>query len=389
MELDGNGIFRQVINNISFSKSRNFYHHVNYGLIRERGERFHKLYVDEGNELDFYTTNDQKGIMLFEEPCEHQITIAMYDSYRNESILSIPVACTLLESENLPANGSEDQEIELNSYAIIDNTLVIYADQSELSPEEEKATYYYQGQLKEMPPSYFEDQINVFLWDLHEGIPDSVNLCNSSLQLNLEAMVPSGVPYKFYSNNLDATLSARSLFDTVYLHSYYQPFMDDAELFVFGHDRYPIRSNIEVKLKPLQEYEDKERSHVYSVDDSGNFGFAGGNWDTENMVFETRNFGAYTILTDSIAPSIKPLIINRDRLVFTIKDDLSGIKEFNMHVDGQWILMNYEPKKNQIWSEKLIQEKPFEGPIVLSVVDNAGNEKLYKSNLAKHESENR
>ena len=205
----------------------------------------------------------------------------------------------------------------------------------------------------------------------------------------METMVPSGVPFKFYSETIDASFTSRSLFDSIYLNANYQPFMENAELFNFGVDSYAVRSNIEVKIKPVNNYPNKENSHVYSVDDRGNFGFAGGEWEGENMVFKTRNFGSYTILTDTIPPMVKPLIINRDELVFRITDELSGIKEFNMMVNEEWVLMNYEPKKNQIWSEKIKPEKPFEGSVVLSVIDNAGNEKLYNTKLAKDESDNR
>jgi hypothetical protein len=59
-----------------------------------------------------------------------------------------------------------------------------------------------------------------------------------------------------------------------------------------------------------------------------------------------------------------------------IKDDKSGIKEFEAFVDGKWVLMRYEHKQNVIWSEK-IDKQPFKGDVLIKVRDMAGNERSY------------
>jgi hypothetical protein len=389
MEMDENQIFLQKIENISFSKTRNFYNHVNYEKLRNTGDRFHKLYVDEGNELDFYTTNTFNGVMNFEVPCDHTINIKMYDTYRNESKLTIPIECSF-PSDMGKGSLFDSNLVELNYYKILDNTLVVYADQQSVDPEETLARFYITDSRSELRPAYLSENLNVYLWDLRNGVPDSIDLCNSSIKLDLEAMIPSGIRYKFYSQFLDASFSARSLFDSVYLHIHHDKnFLENNEIFVFGTDIHPVRANIEVKLKPFRTYHIKERTHVYAVDDRGHFSFSGGDWIEDQVTFKTRQFGSYTLLTDSIPPKVKPLIINRDKLVFRIDDELSGIKEFNMYVNDSWTLMNYDPKIRQIWSEKLDESIPFQGEIVLSVIDNAGNENLYKSNIAKYDSANR
>lgn len=388
MKLDDELVFNQVIDRISFSKTRNFYNHVNYEVIRNNGQRFHKLYVDDGNELDFYTTNSNKGIMVFDEACDHTISISMFDTHRNESILSIPITCQ--EPSFSVNNLNHDEEIDLNSYRIVDNTLMLFADQSELDSADICSTFYIDGNEFQINPDFGSGPINVYLWDLRKGLPDSVNFCNSTAILGLNALVPAGIPYQFYSENIDASFVKRSLFDTLYLEvDFDSDFMGDGELFVFGSRKTPLRSNLEVTLKPGLIYPDKSRTHAYTVDDSGNFGFTGGKWHDNKMIFKTRSLGSYTLLTDSISPYIKPLIVNRDRIVFTIQDKLSGIKEFKLLVDSNWILMNYDPKIKRIWSEKLDDAQPFEGPVVLSVVDNAGNENKYQINLAKYETKNR
>lgn len=374
-------IFRQVIDNMSFAKGRNFYNHVNYDKIRTTGERFHKLYVDDGNELDFYTVDNSKGTIHFDEICNDTLKIELFDTYRNKSTLRIPVSCKIPE-KSVNNITSKPGQMNLNSYEIVDNTLVVYANQVELIPEDKLSVFYVKNEGFTEDPSYSDPGINIYLWDLRIGMPDSIDLCNSSLIPDIEAIVPAGAPYRYYSKHLDAFFSARSLFDSAYLHIHYQePFMQDGELFVFGIDNQPVRSSIEVSLKPEKTYPNKDRTQVYQVDDSGNFSFMGGEWSDNQITFKTRNFGSYTLLTDSLPPKVKPLIINRNDMVFRIEDTLSGIRDINLYVNDEWVLMNYDPKRNQIWSEKLDPAKPFLGSVVLSVTDNAGNENLYKTKL--------
>ncbi|MCZ6692780.1 MAG: M23 family peptidase, partial [Bacteroidetes bacterium] len=75
------------------------------------------------------------------------------------------------------------------------------------------------------------------------------------------------------------------------------------------------------------------------------------------------------------------LIKNQDRLSFRIKDELSGIAEYRVDVNGSWVLMNYDYKKNLIWSEKLDPNNPFQGELILKVTDNLGNENIYTTKL--------
>jgi hypothetical protein len=40
---------------------------------------------------------------------------------------------------------------------------------------------------------------------------------------------------------------------------------------------------------------------------------------------------------------------------------MSGIKDYELKVNGEWVLMNHDPKNNYLWSEKLEKSKPFVG----------------------------
>ena len=126
--------------------------------------------------------------------------------------------------------------------------------------------------------------------------------------------------------------------------------------------------------------QDKDHTRVYILYGS-NPSFVGGDWKENYIQFDTRSYGTYTLLADSIPPKVQPLILNRDELVFKITDELSGIQSYNMYMNGEWVLMNYDPKKDLIWAEKPNSKYVYSGKLELKVTDNTNNETIYTTNL--------
>ena len=81
------------------------------------------------------------------------------------------------------------------------------------------------------------------------------------------------------------------------------------------------------------------------------------------------------------APTIKKRSVQNNIISLNISDELSGINNFEGKLNGEWILMNYEPKLNLLWSEMLDKNKPLKGEFELKVTDNAGNKSIYKLNI--------
>lgn len=101
----------------------------------------------------------------------------------------------------------------------------------------------------------------------------------------------------------------------------------------------------------------------------------------------TRNLGTYTLAKDTIAPKIKPKnfkekqwLNNYSYLSLYISDDLSGVNEYSATLNGEWILMEYEPKRNTItynFDDKILDKK--ECNLKVEVVDNVGNKTTFTS----------
>lgn len=95
----------------------------------------------------------------------------------------------------------------------------------------------------------------------------------------------------------------------------------------------------------------------------------------------TRNLGTYTLSKDTIAPTIrtknfkeKQWLNNYRYLSVHISDDLSGVDRYSATLNGEWILMEYEPKTNTLtynFDDKILDKKQC--VLEVTVTDNVGN----------------
>jgi len=84
-------------------------------------------------------------------------------------------------------------------------------------------------------------------------------------------------------------------------------------------------------------------------------------------------------MLDTVAPIIKPVNIypnknmsNNSSVIFSISDNLSGIKTYNLYIDGKWVLLEFEPKKGVVYHD--FDKLPSgEHTLKLEVIDGVGN----------------
>jgi murein DD-endopeptidase MepM/ murein hydrolase activator NlpD len=365
--VDSVRIFNQKIEEVNLSDSRGIYSLIDYKAHRSHGNRFYKLYIDDGNKLEFYTTSPGNGQIRIDSTKVSNVLIVLKDIYGNASRVSLrlkPVAISqevkMLEAATIPA-----------AYDIQENTLSIITKTCPALP----ATAYVNGTSTDISPDYYSTGKSVYLFDLRKQIPDSVQVCGQTLIPNIKATVPSNVEFKYYSERIDIQLPKGSLFDTLYLNTNHLVRPDSMEVFTVGSPFVPLKRNISVSLKPSRKYSTDKNIGVYRIIGKG-FGYEGGRWLNGSLNFVTREFGNFTILKDNIPPTIRVIYVNNQAARFRIKDELSGIHSFEAALNGQWLLMNYDAKSNMIMSEKLTKGS-MKGDFVLTVTDNAGNKKIY------------
>ena len=374
VRVDSQLIFNQSIDKLNIAKGRHILTVMDFKTMRNNGTRFYKLFLDDGNALNFYDKSPGDGKIKVDSGDDKDVEVTMKDSFGNASKLSFrlrpspPIKdVTLLE----PLKNDVE-------YDIHENTLMITTRPCQ--PDSNRAVVYSHDREHIIEPDYANVNRAVYLLDLRQEVPDSVVVCNRSIVPKIVASVPSQGQYQYYSDVMDVQFPANAVYDTVYLNADHKVFPDSSEIFTIGSPYVPLNRTINVALRPLKKTKWDDSMGIYRIEGKG-YSHLGGKWENGAIHFSTREFGDFTILQDLNPPSIKPVVVNNHTARFKIHDDLSGISSYRATIDGQWLLMYYDSKTATIWSERLDRDVLLKGEFKLVVVDQAGNRAVYTNHL--------
>lgn len=376
MTMDSVELIDITIDKIPFGKTRNVLCYRDYQIKSTENKSFRKLFIDDGNELKIFNQHKNKGIITIQDTLLHKIVITLKDANGNISKVNL----TLKGRTPKTTAIKNEKAFKPFRQMVVDNTLVFMGKKAENNGY--FANVYANRMNYEVSSSYYVNDYSVYLWDLRNGIPDSIELCSEKIFPNLEMAVPSETEFRYFKDAFDLHFYTKSLFDTLYLKTdYMDELIENRELFEISEDIYPLKKNMKVSLKPRLEYGNKDKISAYYTTDLKNFSHQGGGWKNDRFEFLTRTLGKYTLLPDTVPPNIKVVQQNLDHFRCYITDQMSGIKDYELKINGEWVLMNYDPKRNYIWSEKLEKSIPFQGDLELKVRDNVNNEKVYQTTI--------
>lgn len=128
---------------------------------------------------------------------------------------------------------------------------------------------------------------------------------------------------------------------------------------------------------PEEEKEDKKLRYVWTA--------------KKDSILQTKYAypGQYILTKDSLAPTIRPLnfkdqqwMSNYKFLEIEVEDEFSGIKSYRATMNGQWILMEHEPKDNTlIYDFSDIEFDQTQLDFELEVEDQVGNQSVFKATI--------
>lgn len=109
---------------------------------------------------------------------------------------------------------------------------------------------------------------------------------------------------------------------------------------------------------------------------------------------KTRTLGSYVLVIDTTAPTIKPVNfsdkkwLNKNNTIkVKIEDDLSGISSYRATINGNFILMEYNYKKDVLtydFDDNIILDS--ENNLKVIVVDNVGNNATFEATFFRKQS---
>ncbi len=372
MYLDSSLVFNQEINKINLEDSYDVVTLMDFKTLKTKGNRFNRLYIADGNPLKIYKSILSRGVVNISNGT-HPIKIKLRDHSSNESLVNFSLKYDPIIS-TVPFLEKISKPID---YEIIENTIIINSKVCSASYSS-KSILFTNGTEQELLPAYANTYRQVYLIDLRKTLPDSFKTCSNSVKFNLKNVVPSGTNYDYYSDLLDINFINGNLYDTLYLNTNYES-IQGREKFTIGLPTIPIHKTISVNLKPTNKYNTGKTS-VYHLEGK-RYEYLGGSWTDSRIQFNTHEFGDFTLLADSIPPSIGRIYCNGNSARFRVSDNLSGISNFEASINGQWLLMRYDYKTGIIQSEKLDRKILLKGDFELKVTDRAGNERTYSQKI--------
>lgn len=373
VEMDGKPIWNHTIEMFPNDWTRDYNVHVNYEIEKLTGKRWNRCYLIDGNRMPFYENLPSKGRINIADNALHTIRIKVWDVYQNLSFLTFqiqgagnePVA-TLVGASKFPMAIVTQVD---------ENSLVVSA--KNVNSSSPVGFAYFKRNRQEMPLAYIKNNEAVFLMDLRKGLPDSVQINNLIVKTYFNYVIPPGIQKRLKEANFSVEVGANSLFDTLYLNV-----QDKGNGFVMGNYTIPLRDYLTVSYKPSRQPDLKAKTFMY-LQNGSRPRFLGGTWKGDVIEFKTRELGNFVLLTDTVPPRARISTKNKSAFSAIVSDDLSDIGTWRATVNGQWVLMNYDYKRDLIWSERQDTTQLFDGDLRLEVQDGAGNTTVLEDDFAE------
>jgi len=190
----------------------------------------------------------------------------------------------------------------------------------------------------------------------------------------------------FENDELKITIPKRSLFDSInFKYSKSEPSFKAYSNIHHIHNIYtPLNNAYSISIK-TQNLPEKLSDKIFIAEllEDDEINAIGGEVEDGNIVAESKNFGDFVILLDTISPQIKPVSnfnnIKNNTVKFLISDNLSGISSYNGYIDNNWALFEYDQKNDLLFyiiDSKRI-ERNIEHELELFVIDNNNNISTY------------
>ncbi|MEK6615320.1 MAG: hypothetical protein AABZ32_04295, partial [Bacteroidota bacterium] len=283
--IDGQRIYYHELNEISFDESRYINSYIDYAEEAKSNKEIQKCFREENNMLSIYQCVVNEGLFRFDDTLSHPVKFIVKDFFGNTSNLEFGVRSTKRKTK-----------VNTNPLTTPSSILLTKMKCNDLNKYET------------------------------ENIKIEISPCAlySDIDFNY-SMSKDTLPGKFAP-----------------VHTVHRP---DVPL----HTHY----SLSIKTKSIPENL-QSKATIVLLDGKNNMTAISPTLlqskDGESVWFstQTKYFGRFTVVLDTVAPSIKPYTIYNNKnmsraktISVIISDNLTGIKSYRAAIDGKWILMEY------------------------------------------------
>jgi hypothetical protein len=137
----------------------------------------------------------------------------------------------------------------------------------------------------------------------------------------------------------------------------------------------------------------RAKACIVSIDKNGKKNYEGGTMENDRITTSTKILGRFAVAVDTSPPKLKHLYKNHKSPIPDLKnaktigilatDDLSGIKKYRATIDGNWVLCEYEFKKNLLFYTFDNTITPGKHFFHLEVMDDKNNKSIIEFNFIR------
>ncbi|WP_430937152.1 M23 family metallopeptidase [Saccharicrinis sp. 156] len=190
---------------------------------------------------------------------------------------------------------------------------------------------------------------------------------------------------------IQCTIPKGALYEDIEMELIKKASPEGSILYKIGDKHTPLHKYMNISIQipnSLKEFGNKVC--LATVNGSGKKYYAGGKTDNNTIALATKSFGDYTLVIDTIAPTIRALQNIRGRVfkthskfLFKIKDNFSGIGSYKCFLNNKWTLCEYDAKSDQLTCplSKAPIEKGSKYNFKLIITDNCGNDTMLESHF--------
>lgn len=366
--VNGERHFEQKIDYYPIALQRQINLHVDYLDFYWRRDWYTKCYVSNGNQLPFYDYKKEKGLLRIENGKTYEIQVFVKDSYGNMSLLEFDLEGLNVKNEITPAPLLYKPEFD---FSIKDSKLSM---ELKNVANEEKIEVYSLYKNTKLKPYFIKDNTLHYSYDLASGIPDSIGVLDTIYRLPLNYMILPGRKTEYYFDNLKVQFPKKAISDTIYLRHE----ITDSTI-TFHEPGVPLGARVSIEWTPA---DPKYRNDYQLYSKWGkSMGYVSKNWKGNSIHFSTSSFGTFVFAKDTIAPRARMIYNTGKEMKLRISDNLSGIRKYDVYINGKWLLMEYDAKYRVLKSRRKEGQFLLRGDCLIVLEDKAGNKKEIKLDL--------
>lgn len=152
----------------------------------------------------------------------------------------------------------------------------------------------------------------------------------------------------------------------------------------------PLQKTVSIGIKSNIPEKYNTKGLVVRIGKNGAFIPEGGSYKKGYIYANTQQFGTFKIMLDTIAPSIKIKSYNKiiykdlERIVFTLKDNFSGIATYIAELNGEWALLEYDAKNDELIFNIDNYCSYGLNTLKITTTDNKDNKKIFEMEFYKN-----